>query len=288
MALKKGIDEVLALIADPKERAAQAAMFEKYPVLQDGYLAQADYSSKSDKLRQEREKIEADHKAWEKWYADANATAAEKDKLATEAEARVKTLEAQVAAAANGGDVDQAQINAAVEARVAELAKTSGYVSKADMDAIVQQEVKRAQEFIPQAMTHAMTIGKLGRKYEREFTGKEFDDFAFNKFVADNGFKELDKAYDAYVSEDRKKLEIDAAVKKAVEENEAKLRTEFSAQSPTGVPGSGAFPQSAPGPVQMLVQGTKPAGEIPDYRLGDGTAARLAGQELRAEGKVSA
>ena len=288
MALRKEAEAVLDLIKDPQEREAQRRLFEQFPALQEAVLAQSDYNRKQDELRTQKESFETDKGKWLNWYEGNKAQYEADMKAKAEADARVLELQNKLAA---GGDVTQDEMKTAIEAQVKAALSGSGYISKADLDAAVKKAQDEATAQVRAHDAYLMEVNRAGRRYEREFSGKEFDEHAFNKFVADGQYGTVQQAYDAYVAKDRadaaeaaKKAEIDAAVKKATEEAEARVRAEITSKA--GIPGANAYPETAPGPLQTYIAPKEDPAKG-DYTLGQMTAAKLAAQELRADGKIA-
>jgi hypothetical protein len=293
MALSKALEEMLALIEDPKDREQQRELLEKHPVLRErneGYLRQSDYDRKMNEAKDERAREQealtnarAKAEKWQKW-ADDNVgkhevLLKEHEKLV----GRTKELEDLVAKAAEGGggtgggEINEAQLMAKVQAEIAKR----GYVSQADLPKVVKEEANKIMEAertaffkdtLPASMEFGMKMQDFSYDYREEF-GKKFDRIAFSKFVTEKKISDLDEAYKMFVGDMRTE-------KKIVEETDKRVKEEMSKK---GLPGSGA----APAPELM--------GHMEARRRGNGdglpadatlsAASMAAAAELRQEGK---
>jgi hypothetical protein len=294
VALHEDLVEALQLIADPKERQQQQAILEKYPQFGEGWLRQSDYSKKQTQLQKERETFEtqaatqkAEHERWEKWY---NENKPEYDRVFDEnktlkaAEVELKKQLAERPAAE--GELDEA----ALQAKLEQLAASKGFVSQAEItklvsDAATAKAKELSEQFVgstlPAAMHYAYKLGELRDSYKDEFKDR-FDDMAFSKHFESRNWdadprKAMDLAFEDFVKDKRHQKAIEDAKAQGAKEE----RDKFSSNN---IPGSSAAPE--PGPLNTFLQNVKPVATIPDnVRPGDFSLARAAAAELRSEGK---
>ena len=302
MALTKALEEMLALITDEKDRETQRGLLEKHEVLRErneGYLRQSDYDRQ---LNAHKVELEAGREAvknigtWQKWYNDnkdipagLNAKIAEVSALHTQAEEEAKKLREQLAT--RGEEVDQAQVNAIIEQRIAKL---PGTPTVEDMRKIVTEEMTKAVEaerkaFFDQTvpavtlMTAHVTQAQL--KHFKEH-GAYLSDEDFTKIsgiMKDQSISDPLKAYEIFAAPLNKAKETEALRVQITKEVQDKVAKEAAEKG--GVPGSGATPPATKGPLEIFIGATsKAAGELPP-NAGMREAAMAGAAELRAEGK---
>jgi hypothetical protein len=291
MALSKAVLEMLATITDENDRKEMQAKFEKYEtVIQgrfDGNLRQEDYDRKMNESKKTVETLEATAKKWQEW-ADRNVpkhenllkSYEEEQKKRQAVEEEVAKLKASGGGSGGGNGnvtVDEQELLKKVNAEV----EKRGYVSKADMEAIVKAEaVKLAEEktkeltetTLPAWANFNAQVTDAQLQYRDEF-GKHLDRKAFIKYINDEKIPDVPKAYERFVEADRAKIK------------EAKMREEIEkdVRSKLSIPGTGAVPTPELGAMQLMLDRNKGV-KVPDMPAELGAAAAAA--ELRAEGKI--
>lgn len=292
MALDPVFDELLKAL-DPADAEKQRALFEKYEPLRGGYLRQADYSRKVSEAETQRKEAEEAAKKNHDWYerntARHKSVMDDNDRLQKE----VARITGELSKATSGEvGVDEATLNARVEARVKEL----GYVTKSDMTKIVEEEGKKlageaakaalteqTTKFLTetwpaaQAINQAMITIQFGHMQEFGKPLSKDDQEAIAKQMKESNTFDPYKAYDQWIAPKRDEKRIEAEVEKRVT---AKL-------SQTFMPGVSNLPAPADvGHMQLKSVGDKALATLPEgSKIGDMSAAAAAAAELVAEGK---
>jgi hypothetical protein len=305
MALSKALEELLAQVKDEGDRKELQARFEKYDFLQgrfEGNLRQEDYDRNLNKVKTERAaeveqvtKYQAESKRWSDWASKNVPKHEELVKNFGELETKYKDIEerykiAEAAASKAEGDGKPVDTNELMK-RVEEVVAARGYVSKADVQKIADEEAKKlvAEEAktlrdnfyktdIPNFMSFMTTMNELQFRHRDEFK-ESLDPKAFSKFMVDEKVDDPTKAYEQFTAAkrttaERAKFEADAL---------AKIEKEYASKH--NLPGSGASPALELGPVQMARMNKTPY--LPaNAEAGDShELAYAAAAELRSEGK---
>jgi hypothetical protein len=301
MALKaeelQSVIEELSKFVEPADAVTLKTLLEKNERLaqevKDGRLRQSDYD-KFLNQNKERLKYADDMKKW----ADINVPKHDKltqdfgelQELNRTLETQVTDFREQLAKAAEGGNVDEAALAAAVDKRTKEL----GYLTKAETEKIIQQEAgKLAEEkanaaadvrtdiFLKQTWPAAQAINQTliikNFQHMKEFGEPltQEDCEAIGAILTERNMTDPGKAYDEWIGPKRSAKTIEAEVERRVA---AKL------SESAGFPGVSGTPMSELGPVQLKNMGKIP--ELPEgTKLGDFASANAAGAELRSEGK---
>lgn len=295
MALDPAVEELLKLVPGQEAEAARA-IFETSPKLQEvikeGTLRQSDYSRKSAEVQSEQKK-------WKEWY-DGNVK--KHETLRTEYDTlkgQFDTTRTELEKIRSGElDVDEATLNAKVDARLNSLGDR--YVSKSELNAIIQQEAAKLAGDTARTEVQAQTTKFLTETWpaateilaslmeasysHREEFGKPLsrdDRKAIGELMKERNIMDPMKAYDEWIGPKR----TEAKIKKEVDEGVAKGIDEFKKTHTgnEGFPGVTGVPEL--GPVQMARAGKVP--QLPEnYSIGDGSAAAAAAAEIRAEGKA--
>jgi hypothetical protein len=302
MALSEALEELLKLIPDEADRSSSRALLEKYEPLRSGFLRQSDYDRFMNQTKQERVK-EADElrKAqeyadkWEEWRKvnepRHSQLLEEYEQLTRDKEDLLRQVREAAEKRLGDEDVDINAVMAQVEAKMA----TKGYVSKADVDKMVNEvatklahdeaakiAAEKTDELYKQAFPELTrmntTVSRLMMKHAKEFSGEDLDVDALFKHMNDNKVFDPSKAYDQMVGSKRTEIEIE----KRAKERADKILAEERAKQP--LPGTGAPPAPELGPLQLYR--TKQTPQIPDdAEVGTNQLSNLAAAELRAEGK---
>lgn len=286
MALDKALEELLAVIEDEADRSVLRTQLEKHEPLRKGYLAQSEYSRRMNSVADQEKADRELHERWKTWQATEEARLRGEE---SELMRRNEELQSQIAASAAGKGEAAGVDPAALKALVASELGGRGYISKAEMDSVVQAKIAElrtayaedlTKNILPSAMNWAVGMGNAARKFEREF-GEDLDNQKFAAFMAEHNVNDPAKAYEGYVSGRRAEL----AIKKAREEGAEEARKELAAAR---MPGNGASPAAEFGPGALMTRRDKsgqafvaPEGVNP----GDGTLAIEAAKALMAAGK---
>jgi len=275
------------------------------PTLTEGWLRQSDYDRNINKMKSDLGKAQELAEAREKWYAEnkpihdaALQHARELESRAEELETHSKDLETQYAElqkklseaeqrrAAEGGEpVDAAEL----ERRVQDEIKKFGYVSRSDMDTIIQEQQKKLaeeekllndrineaqkklwEESFPLMANHSLDIAEIGWDHKAEFN-ENLDREAFTKFLVDNKITDFKDGYSRYVKPRRDEI----LFTKRVDEEVKQKISGMTVQGALPVQGAG-IPEK--GALQVRLE--KERGT--DSTL---AAAAQAAAELRSEGK---
>jgi hypothetical protein len=209
-----------------------------------------------------------------------------------ELEEKWKIAEVAAAKAGDGMPVDTTELLK----RVDEVISARGYVNKAEMQKIYDEEAKKMinetvtaqasqmrdnfyKTDIPNFMSFMTTMNDLQFRHRDEFK-ENLDPKAFSKFMVDEKIEDPAKAYERFTSEKRsanEKVKMEAEIRDKVEKDWA---------SKHNLPGSGASPSPELGPVQLARMNK--ISHIPaNAEAGDShELAYAAAAELRAEGKI--
>jgi hypothetical protein len=246
LATIKGLEE------NQQDREAVLALGEKYPELRDGWLRQSDYSKKMDEVsaqnkeweskvaRYEEEmeelpklkEFQAQMSEWwkENWEPEAygkdekgnplGATKRElkKDELLAEQTSRIEELQKQID---SGEDMNFDEITKYLNGEI----EKRGFVSQDTLNKRFSEGeagVKDLMSKTTEGLSHLVTKGpKIAVRHFREFQ----EDLEINDvvdFATKNGFNDLEKAYESFVSPKMKEreqaarvAEIEAAKKEA-------------------------------------------------------------------------
>lgn len=290
------LNDLLSLL-EPADAEIQRTLIEKNAKfaqeLKDGRLRQSDYS----KFMNEK-KSELEYAGKMRTWADENVPKHTQlvkdyetlDNTRKTLEQQVNDYREQVTKFQSGElNVDEAALDARVEQRV----KALGYVTRADMDAIVKQEAtKLAKEeslsavkeattkFLTETWPAAQAINSaiIMKSFEhlQEF-GKPLNDDdlkGISAMMTERNIVDPRKAYDEWISPKRNEVKVNAEVERRVAEEVSKR---------AGFPGVSGVPTSEMGPMQQKAAGVLP--ELPGGVLGDNSAAMAAAKEFRSEGK---
>jgi len=300
MALSAALEDLLKELEkiDPAAAKTQRTLLEGNEkvakALEAGQLRQSDY----DRFMNENKGKLDTFEAREKWFKEnkpkhdqaladlkaANEKIADLDKqLKTSSVAAAAAL-----AAEGGGNVDPAKIVEAVK-----TALGGDIPTKADLDKLIADKAvelvktnyteavnKFYAEDFPRAANWSAAMTDAQIQYFQE-TGKRLDRKEFAKFMNDNKIADPEDGYQKFMEPVRRKIEIDAEVKKGVD---AELAKRGSGEE---FPGSSGAPQPMGALQVRLAKRAEGDPLIPkDAELGDSSLAHLAAAELRREGKV--
>lgn len=262
----------------------------------------------SPELQAKIDSMLGDYNDWKKWHDEAyplaQAWEAENVKLKAELE------EMKAAQAKNGGGKAADDAAAAAATAAAEAAKKAGapgaapsgssqeellaklqagFISKSEIEDMktslsndILQKARDAfwKDIYPGMSSTLLGINESGVRFASEFPAEKWDRADFLKFAKENNISDVGKAYDSYVADRRHKVEIKAAVDKALAEERAKIEQQH-------IPGAApARPQDL-GLLERRARNVKPDVQIPEgATLGNGQLARLAAEEFHREGKT--
>jgi len=293
--LSKELEDVIALLPEG-ERAARRKLIE------DAITAeQAKATTEIQKTQAERERLKT-------WFAEEQpknqklTTLLKTEREAhereiTELRKKVSTAAAAVTSA-TGENVDEAALMANIQARLS----TMGVLTKEEVNAVIQEELKKGMgpvvtaevqkhitnwntvEF-PKYLKYATDLNNVQFAHQAE-TGQPLDRQAFTQFQKDHNINDVQEAYDRFMAPTREAKRIKTEVDKQVAEKEKELRQKmapFPGSTPTaGVPGVDV------GHVQLRMHNASK--EDPLFsntsQLGGGGRAQAAAQELISEGKI--
>jgi len=263
--------------------------------LKEGVLRQSDYDRKMNASKADVEAAKKRAKELEDWYAENEpihkSTLADYEKVEkSNKELQERLRLAEAARQSSGGD----EVNAAeLELKVKEQIEKFGYVSRADMDAIIATEAKKMAETevktsiaeatkdfwsktFPAAATAQADIAEVVYDWKAEF-GENIDRAKLDEIMKQRSLTSFKDGAAALAEPIRSKREFD----KKVKEEALVIASGMTGGGMAGGAGGAPVPMGA---VQMRMQRDAKAAEaagISNSKL----AAVEAAQELRAAGK---
>jgi hypothetical protein len=262
--------------------------------LADGWLRQSDYDRRMNLSKEEVSKAKNRSKELEDWYAENEPIHRAALSRAQELETRVAEVQQQLEQSrqtrGEGADqVDAAELERRVQTEVAKLKDTYGYVTKADIAAVIKDETSKMsdeakgfiteaskkfyEETLPATANFAADIAEICFDHKSEF-GDYLDRKKLAEFMTERRIVNPKDGYAEFVKPKRDELVFKQRV-----EDEVKQR--ISGMALNG--GGGAQLSTSPmgkGAVQMRVE--------KDNAVAGSTLAAAtsqAAQELRNEGK---
>lgn len=260
------------------------------PTLADGWLRQSDYDRKMNLSKDEIQKAKDRARQLEDWYAENEPIHRASLDRARELESRNAEIMQQLdqARTQGGGDVDAVELERRVQAEVAKLKDTYGYVTKTDIGNVIKQETEKLtgetkkaiddatkqyyEVAMPQGINLAADIAEICVDHKSEFN-ERLDRKKFAEYMQENKLVDPVKAYEQYVKPRRDEIEF----KKKVDEEVKQRLSGMTVNG--GMPGAGS-PLSK-GVIQMKVEKDQAAAGISTT-----VAATQAAAELRQEGRM--
>jgi hypothetical protein len=275
----KDFDQIYSgLSADEKKLIDN--LFAKEPELKGGWLRQDDYSRKQNELKSKQTEYEeavAYKTKMEPWAGKVYSTlesAAEKGWFDLESGEEHFTdkyteLEQQLEAAKLGGDMDPKQLDDLVTAKVKEIAKNAGGLTREEVTALyaaesrklveagfTEREAKFNSETIPFVAGFSAGVAVLASRYEQESGEKwnpEKQKELFALMSTEQNFDAL-KVEDKFMAPIREKKKSEADIEKRAQERADAILKERGISS--GMPGGGNerfIPQTpAENPIGLL------------------------------------
>lgn len=207
-------DDIVNLL-DPSERDVVNQIVAKQPEIKRGWMRQDDYSRKLDEFRNKESEFRttaeqfgqiAEYaKTWDQWSKENW----DEEHGATKAEIALKQRIQQLEAN-KGEEMTFDQLNGWMAEQ--------GLVKKADVDGILAQKENAFTQSLQGSAWVGAKLAQIGTRHTLEFQ-KEFDAPTFLSKVNEYGVNDLDRAYDMFVSDERKTREV-AKAKEALERTE--------------------------------------------------------------------
>jgi hypothetical protein len=271
--------------------------------LAEGRMRQSDYDRKMNASKAEMDTLKKSSEEMNEWYKrnepvhrKALEDLSTKDQELTTLRASFEKQAQEMAAlvATKGGDVDQAQLEQAINTAVEGHAKKFGYVTqeefnKISADAIVKQANEQAEarikaaedrlfkETVPALYNSAMDLAEIAVQHRTEFA-EGLDRQKLSAYMTENNIIDPRKGYDSYIKPRRDEIAFNKRV-----EDEVKQRVSGMQVSGGNNGFSGGSPFEEMGVLQKQVQERQAAA---NGGSGTSAAAVAAAAELRAEGKL--
>lgn len=246
--------EALLATLKPEDADSLRAIAERYPEVNDGYLRQSDYSSRSAELDRQRREMAAreaeNNRQIAEWEAFHEGEVQRQQAINEE-------MEQLRSASQNRMVTPQAQAEGDASDKLAELMRSGKFVGQDDVARMIREEATRlikqeAQAFSEQVVKfnaasneRQMKMLRAELQHQKEFNAPLPPEFS--KFMVEKNVPDPEVAYEQFVSKPRREREVEQLRSQIREE----MKKEYSARA---IPGAGAQTESVASPITMMRQ----------------------------------
>ena len=292
MAIKAAVDEFLKKTvtnADEYKRAVE--LYEKYPGMQENFLADADYQRQvqaTAAARKAAEAAETAAKAKEaknvEWWNTNSPVISRLETERDQLQAKLTELEAGRGAADDAGatpaqlkkyDAVMADLQKKIDAGEQMMAQFRGQDGKFKK-LVDEEQLNRSADGFGQFLMDSVDIL---REHDRKFPDMPLKSKDLYKFMTDNKLTDVQVTYDK-MTQEKRQTEWEKQIR---EDQQKKTEAELMAKMNRLPIDSGATGPVADGPLKLFINRKQESPDVPAD--GSGRLAAIAAQEMRSEGK---